>query len=79
MSKAKISVQKSSDLTQDNLDKIFQHYFQDDSVTVTVKERGEEFVAKNDQLQSDIKRWTVSVSRREAPDVEISFIVKTRY
>ena len=77
MSKVKICVQESSDLTQDNLNKIFQYYFQDNSATVTVKEGGEVFVGKNDQLQSDIKRWTVSVARKDESDVEISFIVKT--
>ena len=64
------------DLTEQNLTKIFRHYFQDDRVVVKIVKDNETFIGKNDGYQSEIKKWTAEISGG-GEKRELTFIVKT--
>ena len=56
--KMKISVERSSDLTEENLTKIFKHYFRDSSVKVELlnEKKNEKFIADKENFQSEINK-----------------------
>ena len=56
------NVKKLSDLTPENLTKIFQYHFQDDTVRVQIAS-GNDFSSKSDHFQSEMKCVNVTVSR----------------
>ena len=72
----KLKVERISDLTQENLNKIFQHYFQDKTLSVEILKGHQNFLGQNDQFQSDIKKWEVNIIR-QGEKKNLSFIVKT--
>ena len=79
--KMKISVERSSDLTEENLTKIFKHYFQDSSVKVELlsEKKNEKFIADKENFQSEINKWTVRILREGNPPEDLSFIMKTSH
>ena len=72
----RIKVEKSSDLTQENLTKIFQHYFQDKNLSLEILTGKQNFLGQNDQFQSDIKKWEINIIRN-GEKKKLSFIAKT--
>jgi len=64
------------DLTHENLTRVFQEYFQDKNLTMTVLTSQNEFLGQNDQFQSDIKKWEVEILSC-GEKKSLSFIVKT--
>ena len=76
----KLCVEKMSDLTEENLSKIFRFYFRDASVKVKILSGNEKFIGDLENYQSEIARWTVRVWRGRDTDqqpADLSFIVKT--
>ena len=55
-------VKKLSDLTPENLTKIFQYHFQDETLRIQVASEND-FSSKSDHFQSEMKCVNVTVSK----------------
>ena len=75
----KISVERPSDLTEENLTKIFCHFFQEPSLKVELQseKKNEKFIGDLDNFQSEINKWTIKIIREGQPPTNLSFIMKT--
>ena len=74
-----ICVKKPSDLTEENLTKIFCHFFQEPSLKVELlsEKKNEKFIGDLDNFQSEINKWTVRIVREGQSPTSLSFIMKT--
>ena len=73
---APVKVEKISDLTEENLTKIFQEFFKDKTLSLEILKGQHDFLGKNDQFQSDIKKWEVKI-KKNGEERKLSFIAKT--
>ena len=69
-------IEKISDLTEINLAKIFQKYFKDKSISVEIVKGQHNFLGKNDQFQSEIKKWEVNIVTN-GQGKKLTFIAKS--
>ena len=50
-------MKKLSDLTEQNLTKIFRKYFEDQTLSIKILEENQKFLGANDNFKSDIKKF----------------------
>ena len=74
-----MSIERPSELTQENLIKIFRHYFQEPSLNVELlgEKKNEKFIGDKENFQSEINKWTITILREGQPPTSLSFIMKT--
>ena len=77
--KTMISVEKPTDLTEENLTKIFRHFFQEPTLNVELlgEKKNERFIADKENFQSEINKWTIRILREGQEPTDLSFIMKT--
>ena len=75
----RICVERPSDLTEENLTKIFRHFFKEPSLKVELlsEKKNEKFIGDLDNFQSEINKWTVRIVREGQTPTNLSFIMKT--
>ena len=74
-----MSIERPSELTQENLIKIFRHYFQEPSLNVELlgEKKNEKFIGDKENFQSEINKWTITILREGQLPTSLSFIMKT--
>ena len=70
-----VILEKLSDLTQENLEYMFRKYYRDENLSIKIITGQQDFLGQNDQFQSEIKKWTISIDKN-GEKRELSFIGK---
>ena len=72
-------LKRPSDLTEQNLTKIFRKFFNDTSLRIEIQDDNQKFLEDNDNFQSEIKKCQLKLEGAACRDLdrEFSVIIKT--